>query len=129
MRQIPDISQYAEYRAEPDVSLEGRSVPGLTGRYYQRRDGDRWATIGHYSYDGEELFCAWGYRDEAHCAWTSYRDGGEWTVPHRGCPRLRWSDSELLIDTGRSPIRLPLDQGPSRRNTVVVPMLSARLAS
>ncbi len=92
-----------------DVALEGTTVPGLTGRFFERREGDRWATVGCYSYDGAELFRAWGYRDEAHCAWTSYRDGGEWTVPHRGCPRLRWTAMDLQIDTGHTVIHLPLD--------------------
>lgn len=108
MRQIPDISQYAEYRVADDAILEGRPVPGLTGRYYQRQDGERWATIGVYTYAGEPLFAAWGYRDESHCAWTSYRDGGEWTPPHRGCPRLKFADDEAVLDTGRSVIRLPM---------------------
>lgn len=73
----------------PVVELEGLIMPGLTGEFFEREEGGRMATAGRYSLGGVELFLAWGYRDEAHCAWTAYRHDAGWTTPHRGCPRPR----------------------------------------
>ncbi len=78
-----------------DIDLEGLAVPGLTGEFFEREEGGRTATAGRYSLRGHELFLAWGYRDEAHCAWTAYRHGAGWTTPHRGCPRQREVDKAI----------------------------------
>jgi hypothetical protein len=89
VRQIPDISDYRLHRTVYDIDLEGVVVPGLTGQFYEREEDGRTATAGRYTLAGEEIFIAWGYRDEAHCAWTAYRQRDGWTTPHRGCPRVR----------------------------------------
>ncbi|HCT75992.1 MAG TPA: hypothetical protein DGT23_05235 [Micromonosporaceae bacterium] len=112
MRQIPDISQFNPHLIIADVDLEGTVIPGLTGEFFSREESGRTATVGRYSYEGSELFIAWGYRDEPHCAWTSYRSrSGCWTPPHQGCPRVSHTDDAVLIDTAEETIRLPLDRG------------------
>jgi hypothetical protein len=87
--QIPDISDYKLHRTVHDVDLEGIVVPGLTGQFFERDENGRVATVGCYTLKGEEIFMAWGYRDDAHCSWTAYRQRDGWTAPHRGCPRPR----------------------------------------
>jgi len=89
VRQIPDISGYSLHRTVHNIDLEGVVVPGLTGRFYEREEEGRIATAGCYSLAGDEIFIAWGFRDEAHCAWTAYRLKEGWSKPHRGCPRVR----------------------------------------
>lgn len=104
MRQIPDISRYQVNKTIVNIDLDGVVIPGLTGEFFWRREGGRTATAGRYSFAGVRLFLSWGYRGEAHCAWTSYFAGGEWTAPHAGCPRISRESGALLID-GR--FRLP----------------------
>ncbi len=107
MTQIPDISRYKEHRLIEDVDLEGHVVPGLTGRFYERKAGRRIAPAGVYSYRDIELFISWGYRDEPHCAYTAYRTiRGDWTVPHEGCPRMRTMPAAVVLDTGEREILL-----------------------
>lgn len=123
---MPDISQFKAHLIIADVDLEGTVVPGLTGEFFSREESGRTATAGRYSYEGAELFIAWGYRDEPHCAWTSYRSrGGGWAPPHQGCPRVTHTQTAVLLDTGEEVIRLPLDhrdQGvPSARRPRVAP--------
>ncbi len=55
------------------------------------------ATAGLYSLSGQELFLSWGYREEAHCSWTSYRRSDGWTPPHEGCPRIRVTNGTLFL--------------------------------
>jgi hypothetical protein len=111
---IPDISLYKAHRVVEDVDLEGFIVPGLTGHFYEREEGERIATAGQYRYRGEELFMAWGYRDEPHCAWTAYRKvRGDWTVPHQGCPRVRSMPAAIVVETGEREILLRTS--PARR--------------
>ena len=77
--------------------LDGFVVPGLIGEFFWRREGGRTATAGRYSYAGVRLFLSWGYRDQAHCAWTSYFIDGGWTSPHPGCPIVRHDGGNLSV--------------------------------
>jgi hypothetical protein len=108
MTHLPDISLYILNKVIQDVDLEGVPVPGLIGNFYRRPEAGRTGTAGVYLLAGQELFISWGYADEAHCAWTAYRSGGGWTIPHQGCPRVRLGDGSLSLDTGVSLIRLPV---------------------
>jgi hypothetical protein len=105
----PDLTLYTQHRQAPDATLDGVSVPGLHGTYYSRPDGSRVATVGVYRYDGVELFWAWGYADEAHCAFHAVRQpDGEWSSARRGCPRVAFApgpphvrvDHELRVVLG-----------------------------
>ena len=112
---IPDISLYSRHRVADDIDLEGHVVPGLTGVFYEREEDGRTATAGVYSYRGIELFQAWGYRDEAHCAWTAYRTiRGDWTKPHEGCPRIRTMPASIVLLTGEREIVLRTARRPTR---------------
>ena len=95
---IPDISCYQVNKTVVDVDLDGVVIPGLTGEFFWREEGGRMATAGRYSYVGVRLFISWGYRGEAHCAWTSYFVGDRWTPPQAGCPRIIHEPGALLID-------------------------------
>ncbi len=106
MPQLPDISHYKLHKTIVDIDLDGVVVPGLTGRFFQRREGGSTATAGLYSLAGQELFLSWGYRHEPHCAWTSYRFAEGWTAPHAGCPRIRTAGDALILDAGVTEIRL-----------------------
>ncbi|GHJ45007.1 hypothetical protein Cs7R123_23490 [Catellatospora sp. TT07R-123] len=108
MTVLPRVADYRPHRTVPDIDLEGHVVPGLTGEFFRRPDGDRVATVGLYRYRGAELFMAWGFVGEAHCRWTAYRGEDGWTAPHEGCPRVRREAGTLLVDTGRARIALPV---------------------
>lgn len=107
---IPDISRYQVNKTIIDIDLDGVTIPGLTGEFFWRQEGGRTATVGRYSYDGVKLFMSWGYRGEAHCAWTSYFAGDQWTVPHRGCPRIVRRPGAVLVGNRW----LSTDQRPTR---------------
>ena len=95
---IPDISRYQVNKTIADIDLDGVVIPGLTGEFFWRQEGGRTATAGRYSYAGVKLFLSWGYRGEAHCAWTSYFVGNQWIEPHRGCPRVTRDHGVLVVD-------------------------------
>jgi hypothetical protein len=112
---IPDISTYFAHKIVPDIDLEGVIVPGLTGCFFRRAQDGRTASAGRYSFQDKELFLSWGYADEPHCAWTTYRSlRGDWTSPHEGCPRVRAEAGRLLIDTGERVIALSTQRRPTR---------------
>ncbi|MDI1464915.1 hypothetical protein QEZ54_28490 [Catellatospora sp. KI3] len=108
MTVLPRLADFRPHRTVPDIDLEGHVVPGLTGEFFRRPDGDRIATVGVYRYRGAELFMAWGFVGEQHCRWTAYRDDAGWTAPHEGCPRVRREAGVLAVDTGRDRIILPV---------------------
>jgi hypothetical protein len=94
----PDLALYAQHRQARDATLDGVTVPGLHGTYYRRTDGSRVATVGVYRYDDVELFWAWGYADEAHCAFHAVRQpDGEWSPARRGCPRVKFDESAVYF--------------------------------
>ncbi|MEU7822270.1 hypothetical protein [Catellatospora sp. NPDC049133] len=96
---LPRLAEYTPHRTVADVDLEGQVVPGLTGEFFRRPEDGRTATVGLYRYRGTELFMAWGYVGEEHCRWTAYRrTDGVWSAPHTGCPRVRHSGEQLVLD-------------------------------
>lgn len=107
MSTFPQLTEFTEHRIVPDIDLEGWIVPGLTGAFFRRPEGDRIASVGLYRYDGVELFMAWGYVGEEHCRWTAYQRDGDWTPPHSGCPRVRQVTGGLQLDLGHERLTLP----------------------
>jgi hypothetical protein len=84
---LPDLSAYDLDRIVEDSPVWGVAVPGLRVAYYRR--GPREAA-GVYTYQGVEIFVAWGYTDERQCRFHAFRDcAGDWEPPQPGCPRVR----------------------------------------
>jgi hypothetical protein len=98
---LPDLSEFEPHRTEADASFEGTKVPGLRAEFFRRPEGDRIASVGRYSFGGEELLLAWGYVDEEHCRHNAVRDGsGSWSPAQAGCPQVR------LVKNGQAVIGL-----------------------
>ncbi|WP_229068427.1 hypothetical protein [Actinoplanes sp. DH11] len=88
---LPDLTDYVPHRSTPDADFEGTPVPGLRADFYRRTDGDRIASVGRYSYQGQEVLLAWGYVDETHCRRHAVRDpGAGWQPVVEGCPDVRF---------------------------------------
>lgn len=91
---MPDLASFSLHKIVYDVDFDGTPVPGLHAAFYRCADGERVLSVGIYMADGVELFRAWGYLDEAHCAYhtVSCADGSP-DGPHVGCP-----DVEVLAE-------------------------------
>jgi hypothetical protein len=86
----PDLAHFRPYKVIDDIDLEGVTVPGLRGEFLRRELGERTATVGRYTYGGQELFRAWGYVGEEHCRYFAVRGAdGALEPPQAGCPRVR----------------------------------------
>lgn len=105
---LPDLSQFRLHKVIDDIDLDGVVIPGLRGSFHRRGK----ETAGLYTYEGREIFCAWGYVGEEHCRFTAYRRRGGWTPPHAGCPEL---DTVLaLIGPVPPPAAYAADSGSGR---------------
>jgi hypothetical protein len=95
----PDLVHFLPYRTIDDIDLDGVVVPGLRGEFFHRPDADRTATVVRYSYEGLEVFQAWGYLDEEHCRYFAVVGAdGALESPQAGCPRVRvLSDGSRII--------------------------------
>lgn len=83
---VPHLADFEPYRIVDDVELHGVVVPGLRAEYL--RSGRKLATA--YSYNGNDLFVAWGYAEEEHCRYFAVVGvDGLWEDPQAGCPRAR----------------------------------------
>jgi hypothetical protein len=90
---LPDLTTYAPHRSTTDAEFEGTIVPGLRADFYRRPDGDRIASVGRYSYRGQDVLMAWGYVDEKHCRQHAVHTSGEgWSTVADGCPDVRFDD-------------------------------------
>lgn len=88
---IPDLTTYDPHRSTPDATFEGTTVPGLRADFYRRTEGDRIASVGHYSYRGRAVLMAWGFVDEEHCRQHAvHLHGGGWSTVVDGCPDVRF---------------------------------------
>lgn len=86
----PDLAAFELHKVLYEVDFEGVEVPGACAAFYRRADGGRTLSVGIYMMDGTELFRAWGYTDEDHCAFHTVPLGEtEFDGPHPGCPEVR----------------------------------------
>jgi hypothetical protein len=84
---IPDLADFSLHKISYDVDFDGVAVPGLCGAFYRCPDGGRLLSVGIYMMDGVELFRAWGYVGEEHCAYHAVVCvDGSIDGPHIGCP-------------------------------------------
>lgn len=70
------------------IDLGGQELP-LRGVFYRRDRVDTTESIGVYSYEGHELFAAWGEVGRAACSFNAVRRDGGWFATRRGCPVIR----------------------------------------
>ncbi|GAA0257122.1 hypothetical protein [Cryptosporangium japonicum] len=91
-----DLAGFTPHRTIEDIDVrgDGRAVPGMVARFYRRPEGDRIASLGHYTYEGRDTLLAWGWVGDPHCAFHAVgRPGHGWDEPRPGCPR-----AELVLD-------------------------------
>ncbi|MFC4044199.1 hypothetical protein ACFO1B_37760 [Dactylosporangium siamense] len=94
MSEMPDIRLYRLHRRAAVADFEGTAVPGLCAEYLRREDDGRVASVGRYEYAQTEILRAWGWTDEAHCAYSAVRAAdGSWHPPVAGCPTVELTRS------------------------------------
>ena len=89
---LPDLAQHAFHRVIENIDPcgDGRSVTGLRATFFRRVDErGRLESVGRYVLGGREVFLAWGYVGDAHCAFHAVRlPDGSWDATRRGCPEV-----------------------------------------
>ncbi|GLZ79009.1 hypothetical protein Afil01_38160 [Actinorhabdospora filicis] len=87
---MPDLTGFVLHRVIEDIDFEGIGVPGLDGWFYRLEEGGRLRSVGVYTFEGTEIFRAWGYVGEKHCRASALRDEeGRWCATHLDCPEVR----------------------------------------
>lgn len=109
MEQLPDWSGYVKYKEKDELSFDdGATTDRVHAEFFEQRVGECVISVGVFSLHGQNIFCAWGYKDEEHCAMHSVMgEGGDWLPPQVGCPiKLAIKDGEDIVG-----LRMPIVSG------------------
>ena len=89
---VLDFSLWEKYKTKKKVFIDGLGiVPEINADFFQKEMGDRLLSAGVFKdKKGSVLYCAWGFKDEAHCSFTAVMGArGNWLMPMRGCPQVK----------------------------------------
>ena len=84
---LPDFSEYTKCKEKDEFEFDdGTSTTLVHAEFYEKDTDGKIVSIGVYSHDGKTLFCAWGYKDDEHCAAHAFMgEDGNWLKPDLGC--------------------------------------------
>jgi len=88
MEQLPDWSGYVKYKEKDELIFDdGTATDQVYAEFFEQNINGRIISVGVFSHNRQKLFCAWGYKDEEHCAMHAVMgNDGNWSTPERGCP-------------------------------------------
>ncbi len=88
MTELPDLSTFAKYKEKDELEFDDETKTDLVhAEFYEREVDGKMISVGIFSHNGKQLFCAWGYKDEEHCAMhAAMGEDGKWLTPEQGCP-------------------------------------------
>ena len=88
MEQLPDWSRYSKCKEKDELIFDdGTTTDQVHAEFFEQDINGRIISVGVFSHNRQKLFCAWGYKDEEHCAMHAVMgNDGNWSTPERGCP-------------------------------------------